>query len=290
MTINNTHNLIVYIFGISHFLHFVYIYICLYMSVCLFTEIYRQIWYSILLYHLQFNLLLQIWTWKNTQGIKWTNWLSFHSFILQASRKPSVFGEGNQVQPHVWEWSHYWLQPLLPPLPRTSGVQQRQRRGLHRLQQRGDTTHLWQQWTDQRGDQTNTAEKTLFNPARTGTCWVQNYWKREVCRCSCNRTQELYEWFDVLNWNKSSNLNPKTVSHWKKWRVHRYSEVLLIHPQFFCNTMFFFNCYHVSLQEIQDRIRIIELYAKDRQFADFVRQHQAWVLQSFGGFTNKKGI
>lgn len=27
-------------------------------------------------------------------------------------------------------------------------------------------------------------------------------------------------------------------------------------------------------QEIQDRIRIIELYAKDRQFADFVRQHQ----------------
>lgn len=31
------------------------------------------------------------------------------------------------------------------------------------------------------------------------------------------------------------------------------------------------------LQEIQDRIRIIELYAKDRQFADFVRQHQAWV-------------
>lgn len=34
---------------------------------------------------------------------------------------------------------------------------------------------------------------------------------------------------------------------------------------------------HVSPQEIQDRIRIIELYAKDRQFADFVRQHQAWV-------------
>lgn len=34
---------------------------------------------------------------------------------------------------------------------------------------------------------------------------------------------------------------------------------------------------HVFLQEIQDRIRIIELYAKDRQFADFVRQHQAWV-------------
>lgn len=33
----------------------------------------------------------------------------------------------------------------------------------------------------------------------------------------------------------------------------------------------------VFLQEIQDRIRIIELYAKDRQFADFVRQHQAWV-------------
>lgn len=37
------------------------------------------------------------------------------------------------------------------------------------------------------------------------------------------------------------------------------------------------NWYHVFLQEIQDRIRIIELYAKDRQFADFVRQHQAWV-------------
>lgn len=28
-------------------------------------------------------------------------------------------------------------------------------------------------------------------------------------------------------------------------------------------------------QEIQDRIRILELYAKDRQFASFVRQHQA---------------
>ncbi|TKS66872.1 Interphotoreceptor matrix proteoglycan 2 [Collichthys lucidus] len=30
-----------------------------------------------------------------------------------------------------------------------------------------------------------------------------------------------------------------------------------------------------ELPEIQDRIRIVELYAKDRQFADFVRQHQA---------------
>lgn len=37
------------------------------------------------------------------------------------------------------------------------------------------------------------------------------------------------------------------------------------------------NCCVVSPQEIQDRIRIVELYAKDRQFADFVRQHQAWV-------------
>lgn len=35
---------------------------------------------------------------------------------------------------------------------------------------------------------------------------------------------------------------------------------------------------HVSfLQEIQERILILELYAKDRQFASFVRQHQAWV-------------
>ncbi|XP_038155571.1 interphotoreceptor matrix proteoglycan 2 [Cyprinodon tularosa] len=31
----------------------------------------------------------------------------------------------------------------------------------------------------------------------------------------------------------------------------------------------------LTREEIQDRIRIIELYAKDRQFADFVRQHQA---------------
>ncbi|KAE8625290.1 hypothetical protein XENTR_v10006216 [Xenopus tropicalis] len=30
----------------------------------------------------------------------------------------------------------------------------------------------------------------------------------------------------------------------------------------------------LSKEEIQDRIRIIELYAKDKQFADFVRQHQ----------------
>lgn len=34
---------------------------------------------------------------------------------------------------------------------------------------------------------------------------------------------------------------------------------------------------HMFSQEIQDRIRILELYAKDRQFASFVRQHQAWV-------------
>ncbi|XP_021173019.2 interphotoreceptor matrix proteoglycan 2 isoform X4 [Fundulus heteroclitus] len=33
----------------------------------------------------------------------------------------------------------------------------------------------------------------------------------------------------------------------------------------------------LTKEEIQDRIRIIELYAKDRQFADFVRQHQAVV-------------
>ncbi|KAL7866017.1 hypothetical protein SRHO_G00112640 [Serrasalmus rhombeus] len=31
----------------------------------------------------------------------------------------------------------------------------------------------------------------------------------------------------------------------------------------------------LTKEEIQDRIRIIELYAKDRQFADFVKQHQA---------------
>ncbi|KAM9710513.1 interphotoreceptor matrix proteoglycan 2 isoform 1-T1 [Menidia menidia] len=31
----------------------------------------------------------------------------------------------------------------------------------------------------------------------------------------------------------------------------------------------------LTREEIQDRIRIIELYAKDRQFADFVRHHQA---------------
>uniref|UniRef100_A0A087XRN5 Interphotoreceptor matrix proteoglycan 2a n=1 Tax=Poecilia formosa TaxID=48698 RepID=A0A087XRN5_POEFO len=34
----------------------------------------------------------------------------------------------------------------------------------------------------------------------------------------------------------------------------------------------------LTKEEIQDRIRIIELYAKDRQFADFVRQHQADTL------------
>uniref|UniRef100_A0A8C7M490 Interphotoreceptor matrix proteoglycan 2 n=1 Tax=Oncorhynchus mykiss TaxID=8022 RepID=A0A8C7M490_ONCMY len=38
----------------------------------------------------------------------------------------------------------------------------------------------------------------------------------------------------------------------------------------------------LTKEEIQDRIRIIELYAKDRQFADFVRQHQTFVwLNSF---------
>ncbi|KAK9537837.1 hypothetical protein VZT92_005415 [Zoarces viviparus] len=33
----------------------------------------------------------------------------------------------------------------------------------------------------------------------------------------------------------------------------------------------------LTKEEIQDRIRIVELYAKDRQFADFVRHHQAVV-------------
>lgn len=51
-----------------------------------------------------------------------------------------------------------------------------------------------------------------------------------------------------------------------------------------CDVMFPLEWYHVSLQEIQDRIRIIELYAKDRQFADFVRQHQAWVPLLFFSF------
>ncbi|XP_069563173.1 interphotoreceptor matrix proteoglycan 2 [Brachyistius frenatus] len=36
----------------------------------------------------------------------------------------------------------------------------------------------------------------------------------------------------------------------------------------------------LTKEEIQDRIRIIELYAKDRQFADFVRQHQANVVDT----------
>lgn len=48
-------------------------------------------------------------------------------------------------------------------------------------------------------------------------------------------------------------------------------------------------CCNVSLQEIQDRIRIIELYAKDRQFADFVRQHQAWVALSAFTFVVQPG-
>ncbi|XP_077198220.1 interphotoreceptor matrix proteoglycan 2 isoform X2 [Paroedura picta] len=34
----------------------------------------------------------------------------------------------------------------------------------------------------------------------------------------------------------------------------------------------------LTKQEIQDRIRILELYAKDRQFAEFVRQHQMKLL------------
>uniref|UniRef100_K7F897 Interphotoreceptor matrix proteoglycan 2 n=1 Tax=Pelodiscus sinensis TaxID=13735 RepID=K7F897_PELSI len=34
----------------------------------------------------------------------------------------------------------------------------------------------------------------------------------------------------------------------------------------------------LTKEEIQDRIRIIELYAKDRQFAEFVRQHQINIL------------
>lgn len=34
----------------------------------------------------------------------------------------------------------------------------------------------------------------------------------------------------------------------------------------------------LTKEEIQDRIRIIELYAKDRQFAEFVRQHQMKLL------------
>ncbi|XP_056183299.1 interphotoreceptor matrix proteoglycan 2 isoform X2 [Falco biarmicus] len=34
----------------------------------------------------------------------------------------------------------------------------------------------------------------------------------------------------------------------------------------------------LTKEEIQDRIRIIELYAKDRQFAEFVRQHQVKLL------------
>ncbi|XP_076018051.1 interphotoreceptor matrix proteoglycan 2-like [Genypterus blacodes] len=38
----------------------------------------------------------------------------------------------------------------------------------------------------------------------------------------------------------------------------------------------------LTKEEIQDRIRIIELYAKDRQFADFVRQHQASILDTCG--------
>ncbi|XP_075190406.1 interphotoreceptor matrix proteoglycan 2 [Anomaloglossus baeobatrachus] len=36
----------------------------------------------------------------------------------------------------------------------------------------------------------------------------------------------------------------------------------------------------LTKEEIQDRIRIIELYAKDRQFAEFVRQHQMSVERS----------
>ncbi|KPP66911.1 hypothetical protein Z043_114547, partial [Scleropages formosus] len=39
----------------------------------------------------------------------------------------------------------------------------------------------------------------------------------------------------------------------------------------------------LTKEEIQDRIRIIELYAKDRQFADFVRQHQVVECASCAG-------
>lgn len=47
-----------------------------------------------------------------------------------------------------------------------------------------------------------------------------------------------------------------------------------------CWCAFYFFChliYDVSfcLQEIQERIRIIELYAKDRQFVNILSQHQA---------------
>ncbi|KAF5903083.1 sentrin-specific protease 7 isoform X1, partial [Clarias magur] len=37
----------------------------------------------------------------------------------------------------------------------------------------------------------------------------------------------------------------------------------------------------LTKEEIQDRIRIIELYAKDRQFVNFVRQHQAYSEREF---------
>lgn len=53
-----------------------------------------------------------------------------------------------------------------------------------------------------------------------------------------------------------------------------------------CNNVFgiFFPFLPIS-QEIQDRIRILELYARDRQFADFVRQHQTWVFLKVICFT-----
>ncbi|XP_059824548.1 interphotoreceptor matrix proteoglycan 2 isoform X1 [Hypanus sabinus] len=36
-----------------------------------------------------------------------------------------------------------------------------------------------------------------------------------------------------------------------------------------------YECTELSKEEIQDRLRIIDLYTKDKQFAEFVRQHQA---------------
>lgn len=60
-------------------------------------------------------------------------------------------GMGYKVQSHVREWSDDGLHSLLPSLSWTSDPQQCQRRGFHRLQQRGDPAHLREQWTHQRG-------------------------------------------------------------------------------------------------------------------------------------------
>lgn len=78
-----------------------------------------------------------------------SDWFLCLCVVSKASRESPISGEGNQVQPHVWERGHHRLQPLLPPLSGSSCVQQCW--GLHWLQQRGDTTHLWEQWTDQGG-------------------------------------------------------------------------------------------------------------------------------------------